>query len=236
MKRFNKAALLFTVGALATAIAFAAQEAITLARVAKVGDEAEYKFAATLDFSGIKIDITGKTYDKVTKVDADGTIEVESTQSDIVVKTPDGEQTIDDKNTTKMTVGSDRVLKKYGDEGDEDASNIRLTLLGTVKKPEKPIKVGDKWSADLKHSNKETFPVKADYEAVALEKIGEWDTIKIKITTKETEGDEPASAEGFVWIVLADGTSAKEDMSIKNAPFAMSPTPIDMKVVVERTK
>lgn len=229
-------ATIFVAGIVFTAIALAAQQTYTLARVAKVGDEAEYKFSAQLDFTEFKIDVTGKTFEKVTKVSDAGVIEYDSTQSDVKVKTPDDEQTIDESQTTKMVTGADRVLLKYGQEGDEDASSIRLSLLGTVKKPDKPIQVGDKWSAVLKHPNKESFPVKADYEAIAVETIGKWETLKVKITTKETEGESPASAEGFIWIITSDGLSAKEEMKIKKAPFPMSPDPIDMEVKVERVK
>lgn len=234
--KLNKLPLLLVASAAVVAIAVAASSPFSLARVAKAGDEAEYKFNATLDFGGIKIDVSGKNVDKVTKVGEDGSVTYETVQKDLVVKTPDGEQAIEDETKTTMTIGGDRVPLKYENEGDEDASSIRLALLGTVKKPEKAVAVGDKWTATLKHTNKETFPVTAEYEVVAEEKVGSWDTVKIKVSSKETEGDQKASAEGHVWIVIADGTSAKEEMAIKNAPFAMAPAPIDMTIKVERTK
>ncbi len=236
MKRFNKVSSLILGAALLSALAYAVADTFSLARVAKVGDAATYKFTAKLDFSGVNIEITGKTDDKVLSVGQDGVIEYESVQSGLVVKTPDGEQEIDEEQKTKMTIGSDRVVVKYGDEGDEDASSLRLALLGTVLKPGKDVAIGEKWSGTIKHTHKETYPVTANYEVVGTERIGAWDTVKIKISTKETEGDEKASAEGHVWIIIADGLSAKEELTIKNAPFAMSPTPIDMTISVERTK
>ena len=236
MKRSSKLSTLLFASVALGAIAFAAQQTYSLARTTKVGEETEYKFSATLDFTEFKIDVSGKTREKITKVTEDGTVSYDTTQFGLVVKTPDGEQVIDEETTTKMTIGADRVVTKYGDEGDEDASSVRLSLLGTVKRPDKPIEIGSKWSAEMKNANKETYPVKADYEAIALEKVGQWDTLKVKISTKETAGDDPASAEGFIWIILADGSSAKEEMKIKKAPFPMSPTPIDMDVKVERTK
>lgn len=229
-------ALTIALSALAT-LALAAQTTPnSLAHVAKVGDEVNYKFEAKLEVQGVTIELSGKTLQKVKKVGEDGTWSYESTDSGVKVKTEDGEQELDQESTTKVDMGADRVITKYGDGGDEDASSIRLMLLETVKKPEKPIQVGDKWSATLTYKGKETVPVKAQYEAIAIEKIGEWETMKVKLDSIETEGEVKASSSGFVWITLADGFSAKEELKISKAPFAFSPDPIDMSILITRVK
>ncbi|MBL8060267.1 MAG: hypothetical protein JNK63_06085 [Chthonomonas sp.] len=228
--------LSIAVGALTT-LALAGQTSpSTLSHVAKVGDEINYKFEAKLEVQGVVIELSGKTMQKVTKVNEDGTWSYQSSDSGVKVKTEDGEQELEEGAPTKVEMGSDRVITKYGDGGDEDASSIRLMLLETVKKPEKPIQVGDKWSATLTYKGKETVPVKAQYEAIALEKIGEWETMKVKVEASEAEGEVKASSSGFVWITLADGFSAKEELKISKAPFAFSPDPIDMSILITRVK
>lgn len=218
-------------------IAFANQTSPqSLSRAVKVGEESEYKFEAKLDIQGMTITLQGKTFQKVTKVTDDGTWEYTSTDSNVKVSTPDGEQEIDQQASTKVQMGADRVVQTYGDGGDEDASSLRLMLLETVKRPDKPVSVGDKWSTTLGHKSKDTYPVKADYEAVALEKIGEWETMKVKLTAVETDGENKASSSGYIWIILADGLSAKEELKISRAPFAFSPEPIDMSILITRTK
>lgn len=229
----------------ALSIAFAALASFALAnqtapqsleRISKLGDEVHYRFHAKLDISGTLIELEGKTLERTTKVNEDGSWEFESTNSEVKVKTPDGEQEISDESKVKILMGKDRAVSRYGDEGDEDSSSIRLQLLQTIKRPDKPVSIGDKWSATLTYKSKETFPVKADYEAVAIEKIGDWETMKVKVEAKETEGEEKASSSGFVWIILADGVSAKEELKISRAPFQFSPEPIDMSILIERTK
>jgi hypothetical protein len=65
--------------------------------------------------------------------------------------------------------------------------------------PEKPVKVGDKWSETVKNPNGE---LKIDYELVGVEKVGEVEALKIKTTARTVNGKEGESysADGFTWI------------------------------------
>jgi len=230
----NSAALVFLS---LTALAVAALDGTySLARIAKVGDHASYEFEADLDFSGEKITISGKNSDKVTKVDEDGSISYESSQKDVVVKAGDQTIPMDDEATVKIITGPNRAVKSYDDMGDEDASNLRLAMLGTVLKPPMEVKVGDKWNGAMKSSLADTYPIESNFEVVAIETIGKWETVKVKLSAKETAGEAPASCEGFIWVIVADGTSAKEELQIKNAPIALSPVPIEMKIKIKRTE
>lgn len=233
--RFRNSAVLVLLSLAALAVA-AMDGTYSLARIAKVGDEAKYEFEAELDFNGEKISISGKNTDKVTKVDEDGSISYESSQKDVVVKAGDQIIPMDDEATVKIVTGPNRAVKSYDDMGDEDASSLRLAMLGTVLKPPMDVKVGDKWNGAMKSSLADTYPIESNFEAVAVETIGKWETVKVKVTSKETAGETPATCEGFVWVITADGTSAKEELHIKNAPLALSPVPIDMKIKIKRTE
>lgn len=225
----------------AAALTFAAASAtvadgFNLVRKGKVGDEAVYKFSAEMMFGDIKITISGKNREKVAKMTEDGTVTLESVQSDVVVKTPDEEQKMDGEEASVMVYGKDRILQshKSGDT-ESDAETYRLALVTTIKTPDKDVKVGDKWTTSFKHSKDGTNPISAEYEVVATEKVGKWDCVKIKFTAKETEGEDKAEATGTVWLDTSEFTTVKEETTIKNAPISMAPTPIDLTIKSERT-
>lgn len=229
---------LFLVAAIATATALMAQAATTysLIRKPKVGEEAVYDFKAVLAFGDLKFTISGKNREKIVKVEEDGSYTMESIQSGVTVETPEDKQTMDDEEKSTLVYGPDRLLKSHAADGEEsDAETIRLALLTTVKAPEKPVAIGEKWSATLKSDVKETFPVEAKYEVVGTEKVGEWDTIKVSFSSKET-GDGKGEASGTIWLNTADFSTVKEDSKIKNAPLSMAPDGVDMTVTSERKK
>ena len=75
---------------------------------------------------------------------------------------------------------------------------------------------------------------KASYEVIALEKVGPYDTAKIKWTYAESEGETKASSEGFVWLWTLDGSLVKAEGKLKNAPFRDAPRPVDVDILTER--
>lgn len=217
-------------------VAFAAlQEPFSLVRTAKVGDEAKYTFTAEMQFGDIKLTVRGKNTEKVTKVGEDGTLTIESTQSDVVVKTPDEEQPIPDEAKATMTYGKDRVITAYSDDqGETDPSSLRLALITSIQAPKESVKVGDTWSSTLKKLSDKTFDVSASYKVLAIEKVGKFETVVIEVDSKESDATEAATAKGKVWLNIADFSTVKEEFMITNAPIAMSPTPVDLKLTSER--
>lgn len=222
---------------LAASVAWAAlADTFSLQRQAKVGDELTYRFTASFQLGSDKIEISGETLDRVTAVSEDGTITYRSTQRGLTVRTPDAEQKIEEESVTEMVIGADRVLKSMGSAVEGDTSSIRLGMLATIRRPDQPVKVGDKWSATIPPLVKDISPVQASYEILGTEKIGDWETVKIKLSARETEGDVKASSEGTVWISIADGSSVREQYTIKNAPIALMMNGTDMTISIERQK
>ncbi len=234
MNRIRPLSLICLVALGATAFA-ALQQTYSLQRTAKVGDEAKYSFKAEMQFGDIKIEVRGKNSEKIVKIGEDGTMTVESIQSDVVVKTPDEEQPIPDVTKATMSYGKDRVITTYSDEdGEGDSASLRLALITSIQAPKEAMKLGDSWTATIKKIGEGTYNVDATFKLVGTEKVGKYETIKIELKSKELEADEAAEATGTVWLNVADFSTVKEEISIKSAPIAMAPAPVDMKLTSER--
>jgi hypothetical protein len=95
--------------------------------------------------------------------------------------------------------------------------------------------VGDDWSVDLAVDAKSRpVAIKAEYKVEAQEKVGSFDTFKVKTVVKETTGAEPASADGFIWVNIADGSMVKYEATWNNPPFAGLPGQLTAKVSIVR--
>ena len=87
--------------------------------------------------------------------------------------------------------------------------------------PDKPVKIGDTWTSTVTADDKKgTVAGTTTYKVDSLEKIGSHDTVKIKVTYKETAGDSPASTDGFVWIDTKDGSMVKATSTWTNVPMS----------------
>lgn len=213
---------------------FRSADSYSLVRTAKVGDELQYKFTATLSFGEIDITIEGKNAEKVTAVE-EGRITVDTTQSDVSVTTPDGKRPGDSSEVSTMVFNPNRTLKSYKSGEDADPTSVRLSLVTTIAAPDKPVNVGEEWSTELSELGENTYKVKATYKVLGTEKIGDWNCVKISIQAKELDAVQPADCTGTVWLSANDFSTVKEDLTIENAPFAMTP-PVKAHIVNERTK
>lgn len=224
---------------LATATAFAAsQEAAmgyALKRMPKVGDSFTYKLTVAADFGGQSVNFTGTTIEKIIKVEDNGNYHVESVEKNMKVKFADQEMEIPEQPaSTSIYKANGALIEMKGEQ--VDSNSYRLANMSTLIAPEKPVKVGDKWTQETKADAKTGLAAaKADYEVLGAEKVGSYDTVKLKFSYKETEGSEPSSSEGTVWINVKDGSLVKADATVKNAPLPGAPGPADMKFTIERT-
>lgn len=216
------------------AVAAYAADTYSLKRVAKVGDTLKYKFSADVDFGGQAAQVTFSTVDKVTKVEDNGNISTESKQENMKVSFGGQEMSPEDQPArTTITKSTGEIVEIKGEM--VDGSAYRFSNMNIVKAPEAPVKVGDKWSYEVKADSKTgAVAGKADYEVLAAEKVGDRDTVKIKWTYKETEGADAASSEGTVWMDAKDGAVVKASGSFTKAPIPGAPGPVDMKFTMER--
>jgi hypothetical protein len=202
-----------------SAVAFAAVDGFSVKRTPKEGQTIKYAMEGSVDMQGQTITIKGVVQEKVVKVSAEG-FGVEQNQIESKVILPDG-------NEMDMPQGG-ATITNYKPNGElvdikgssEDATSYRMATLGLLIEPGKMVNIGDKWTHEIKSDTKTgVAAATAEYTLVAEEKVGNYDTLKVKAVVKETEGSEPASSEGFVWLDKKDGSTVKAETKWNKAPF-----------------
>jgi hypothetical protein len=218
---------------LVAAAAFAA-DAVVLKMVYKKDQVTKYRMKGTLDFGGQTIEATILTKDTVKEIAADGTVTVENETVEGKISFGGQEMEIPASPATRMTMKPNGEIKEI--KGDEvNATVYRLQNLQGFIPPAEAVTVGSKW-VRKGSANKDTGAVAftASYEIVGEEKIGEYDTFKIKYKNIETEGNEPAAIEGTVWVSKADCSIVKGTAKWMNVPMAGAPMPINGEFTLTR--
>jgi len=215
--------------------AYAQDQSFTLKYNAKEGDVMKYKVIIELDFGGQAVVATGSSSNKVVKVEADGTRSVEVTSGDLNVKFGEQEMTMPGLPAiTSVHKSNGEIVEIKGEGADADA--YRRARSQTIVFPDKAVKVGDKWSFEMKSSKYNgTGAGKADVEVLAVEKMGDHETLKLKYTFKEASGDSPLESTGTIWLNTKDSELVKAVMNVKNYPVTGAPMPIEGKVTIERS-
>ncbi len=224
-------------GALAalSVVALAAQAGVTLARKPKANEEHKYRLKANVELGGQAVEVAGVQSEKVTEVGTDGTYTVESKTSDLKISVGGQEFPAPDSgNGTTIVYNADGTIKEI--RGDQTgADTYRFANLSVFFAPGKEVKTGDAWTHEAKADAKTgAVAAKATYKVVGEEKIAGLDTYKIEFSTKESEGDTPASAEGTIYVDKADGSMVKTDAKWANAPFPGAPGPVNGSISVTR--
>ena len=184
-----------------------------------------------IDFGGQPVFVTTTVTNKVVKVEENGNIQMESASSELTIKFGDQEIPQPASPPTKITYKPNGSVAKV--EGG-DAMMQQMNASQMVY-PEKPVKVGDKWSDTVKHPAGE---LKIDYEFVGVEKVGEVEALKIKTTARTVNGKEGESysADGFTWIDPKTGMAVKMETRIKGMQAEGAPMPIDGTLKMELVK
>jgi len=101
-----------------------------------------------------------------------------------------------------------------------DTLSYRMENLATILDPGKNLEVGDLWTATIKEDKAlGTVEAKGEYRLLSEEKVGDVDTLKIKATVREADGDKPAMNEFTEWRSKADGSMVQLEEKWTNAPF-----------------
>ena len=229
MTRVFRATLL-TACALLSLSAAIAQE-YTLKLNVKEGDTFKYRMSMEIDFGGQSVLATTTITNKVLKVEESGNVQMESASGEMVIKFGDQEMPQPAPPATKMT------FKPNGSVAKVDGGDAMMQQMNAAQMvyPEKPIKVGDKWSETVKNAVGE---LKIDYEFVGVEKVGDTETVKIKMTARSVNAKEGEgySADGFTWVDPKTGMAVKMETRIKGMQVEGAPMPIDGTLKMELVK
>jgi len=167
----------------------------------------------------------------VLKVEESGNVQMESASAEMVIKFGDQEMPQPAPPATKMT------FKPNGSVAKVDGGDAMMQQMNAAQMvyPEKPVKVGDKWSETVKNAVGE---LKIDYEFVGVEKVGDTEAVKIKVTARSANAKEGEgySADGFTWVDPKTGMAVKMETRIKGMQVEGAPMPIDGTVKMELVK
>lgn len=223
-------AMLLTACALLSLSAATSQE-YTLKLNLKEGDTFKYRMSMEIDFGGQNLLATSTITNKVLKVEENGNIQMESASGEMIIKFGDQEMPQPAPPATKMTFKPNgSVASVEGGDGLMQQMNASQMVF-----PDKPIKVGDKWSETVKNSNGE---IKIEYELVSVEKVNDAEALKIKTTARVVNAKEGEgfSADGFVWVDPQTGMAVKMETRIKGMQVEGAPMPIDGTLKMELVK
>ncbi len=204
--------------------------AYTLRVNVKEGEVYKYKLTMDIDFGGQLVVFSATIVNKILKVDSEGNYTVESSQENGLVKFGDQEMPASAGPATKITYRPNGSVLKV-----EGAGNQMAGTFGNYSFPDKPVKVGDKWEQEVKPSE-QAPKIKTSYEVVGTEKVGDYETIKIKVSGKGESETQPMSFEGHVWVDLKTGMAVRTVMTIKGLPAEGAPMPIDGTLKMELVK
>jgi hypothetical protein len=114
---------------------------------------------------------------------------------------------------------------------------FRIASLASFQAPDEAKNIGDEITYSIPADKDHGMPAaKADFKVLALEKVKDWDTVKLSYSVAETEGDPKASSSGTLWISAADGSLVKSESTVTNVKPYGAPFPLTGKYNIERTK
>jgi hypothetical protein len=196
---------------------------IRLANGLKADDILRYEVKVKVEDTIHVVEYTSDLVYRVMEVKANGDIAMLSEQTGIKMRHFENVITTGDPPATFVTFDAAGYITTISgqDINDED---YRFQSLNLLIWPKSEITVGSKWSAVL--PGDETIGSRAgmaNYEVVARETLLGRDTVKLRYTIEETEGDKPAKAEGSMWVDMRQGSKVKVISTMVNAPLAGRP-------------
>jgi hypothetical protein len=230
MRRVFRATLL-TACALMSLSAALSQE-YTLKLNVKEGDTFKYRMTMEIDFGGQLVFVTTTVTNKVLKVEENGNIQMESGSSELVVKFGDQEMPQPASPATKITYKPNGEVVKM-----ESAQGPLPSNIGNVAFPDKPVKLGDKWSHTIKGQNG-VPDIETTYELIGTEKIAESEALKMKVSARAANAKEGEgfSSSGHIWIDPKTGMLIKSELQLKGWQVEGAPMPIDGTLKMELVK
>jgi hypothetical protein len=230
MKKFRIGGALAIVAA--TALAFAGFQDYNLKHPAKEGEVFKYKMTGELSVMGQSVQMSAIMTNKTTKVGTDGNYVVESKMSEAKIVLNGSEMDLGDQPGSTTTYKPDGTVVDVQGESVE-AGGARMANLTSFIISEKPVKVGDSWTSEVKgDSKKNTVDVSGKYTLEAIEKLDSGEAAKVSFESKEKAGDTPATISGTAWIDVKSGNPVKVENTWKNVPIPGAPGPVDGKMTM----
>ncbi|MFN3728185.1 MAG: zinc-dependent metalloprotease [Fimbriimonadaceae bacterium] len=203
-------------------------EKVTLSRKAEVGREVRYRanveISASVEGQTITLEMESVSKSKFTAIAENGNLTIERTGESLKMKVMGEDVTVDDdKEVMTMVVTPQNTLVSYRSSERDVKELYTEARLGQSISPafsKDPVGVGDKWEHRFAPNPGLDLPAAiAQFEVLGKEKVGEVDTLKIRMTYNESSGSKPISATSTHWIEIASGDGVKSEFDVDNAPL-----------------
>ncbi|MDR3692128.1 MAG: hypothetical protein P4L46_22295 [Fimbriimonas sp.] len=217
-------------------------DGFTVKRVPKEATITKYSMSVDFEVNGGQGHLQATVSERILSVDKDGNFTVEQTQAD--ASGTFNSDKIDTPARPAVTLtykpnGQVTLIKDSNEAAAKnsfvEAASYRMENLGDLIDPGKTVEPGDTWAAKIKGDKAlGTIDANADYKLLAEEKIGDINTLKIRATIKEADGDRPAQNDFTVWIDKVDGSMVQLEAKWTNAPFPGVSYPVTAVVKMSR--
>jgi len=223
-------------------IAVAYADGLTIKRAPKEATIVKYSLTVDFDVNGGQGHIQATVTERITNVDKDGNYTIEQTQSDASGTYNNEKIDVPPRPAVILTYKPNGQVSSIKDTLDAtakttliDANSYRMENLADIIDPGKQLQVGDIWTLKIKTDKTlGTVDANAEYKLLAEEKIGDLDTLKIKATVKELDGDKPAENDFTEWISKIDGSMVQMEAKWTNAPFPGVSYPVTATIKMSR--
>ncbi|MHB8635625.1 MAG: hypothetical protein ACYC96_04035 [Fimbriimonadaceae bacterium] len=213
--RFTK--LFLATGLTALAVFGAAVDDGVLKVTGMVNDVRHYTITGNMSVGGNAATITGKVTQKVIKVDDNGNVTTQETES-MTAEVNGQEFPVPDSVSVTVLKPDGTVVEIRGEHSTPEA--YRIATVETVKYPDFPLATDKTWTYDFPADAKTgVVKAKGEYKVLGSETLHGIDSWKIQAKVTELEGDEPAGTESTTWINKKDGTLVKVDGKATNLPI-----------------
>ncbi len=220
---------------LAAATAYAI-DGVVLKYAFKKDEVTKTRMKGSLEIGGMEITINMVNQSKVREIAEDGTVTLEDSMLEGKVSFGGQEMDIPGQTGTVVIMKSSGEIKEIkGDDVSEGSYRVQ-NLMGFMP-PTEAVQVGSKWKREVAANKDTKAPAfKSDYTILAEEKLDGSDTFKIQYKIMESEGSDPASMEGTVWVDKANCQVVKGSSKWTNVPMPGAPAPISGNFTMERVK
>jgi hypothetical protein len=216
---------------LSIGIALAARQDPTYALMWKPhsDDTLSYKMRVDIDSLPDKFSFLVNIKNHVLKIKPNGDYDVETTlKGGHVIHGSHDDPIPDEEKPTVDTYNSKG--EKIGSSEDKDPSsesNPGFNALDAITdqlSPRDPVMMGGTWSAIIKPNAKlKHEAARVNYTLVSKIKQGAYQSLKIEFKYRETEKDNPITAEGYVLVSQDDFSLVRFEGSLKGAAFSDDP-------------
>lgn len=202
-----------------------------LRRQPKVGDTTKFRVRADFTYKGETATMSMLQTERVSKVDEDGTYELETSSSEAKMFSRGEDRALPDEDPATSSYDRSGAVMKIG-SSDDPLAYRRANMLAVIL-PNKEVKVGDEWKRELDATCKCGVPSASQFRVEAEEKVDDLDTLKVKFTYHESGCDNPISSGGFAWVNPRNGSLVKLEADIKNLPMGATNTPVEGKFTMK---